>query len=117
MDAFFNNENFTTRYGLITTTFDNENFTTRYDLRTDRWELSNSSAQGYIKNNTDANLTTLTVENITSPFVNKSYIFFESDGSVGIMLDPILPIVSAQEEIQSTETKEFTRGTERTSAK
>ena len=28
------------------------------------------------------------VKNITSPFVNQSYIFFQSDGSVGIMLDP-----------------------------
>ncbi len=41
------------------------------------------------------------VENITSPFANKSYIFFQSDGSVGITLDPIyeiIPSVSAQEE-------------------
>ena len=87
-DDRFDNENFTTRYDLRTDRFDNENFTTRYDLRTDRWDLENSSAQGYIKNNTDANITTLTTYNITSPFVNKSYIFFQPDGSVGITLDP-----------------------------
>ncbi len=78
-------------------------------IRTD-----NLTILGFLQNNTDANLTTLTVKNITSPHANKSYIFFESDGSVGIMLDPVIPSVSAQKEIQNVETKEYTRGTERT---
>ncbi len=50
-------------------------------------------------NNTGfVNITELVVRNITSPYANKSYIFFQPDGSVGITLDPIIPIVQAQEE-------------------
>lgn len=49
---------------------------------------------------------TLTVKNISSPFENKSYIFFEPDGSVGITLDPIEP-----PEIPPTKEKETTTKT------
>ena len=73
-----------------------------------------SSDTTALKNNTDANITTLTTYNITSPYANKSYIFFMPDGSIGITLDPVVSDSPSQEEKKSTETKEYTRGTERT---
>ena len=104
-DNAFRLENYSNEYS--NTGFDNENFTTRYDLRADRFGNENFSTQLVNKNTSQWNLSgdtiftkdatldinlsgnqLLEVENITSPFANKSYIFFERDGSVGIMLDP-----------------------------
>jgi len=53
----------------------------------------------------NVNITELTVKNISSPYVNKSYIFFQSDGSIGITLDPIIPVVQAQEEQEPEQEK------------
>ena len=101
------------------------NFTKAYDERTDRFGKENetigttlwnsSNTEVYLNDSTKS----LRIENITSPFVNKSYITFFDDGSVGITLDPVpdTPSVSVQEgpkSVQGIETKEYTRGTERT---
>ena len=50
VDYFFGNGEFLTLSGSI---WHLRNFTKAYDALTDRWQLANSSAQGYIKNNTD----------------------------------------------------------------
>ena len=73
--------NFTKSYDNRANRFGNENFTIRYDLRTDRWQLANSSAQGYIKNETSVNLTTLEVIGNLTVIGNISANYYHGNGS------------------------------------
>jgi len=89
-DVFWNIINFTTQIDLFIPDFwELENFTEAYDNRLGRWQLANSTALGYLTNDTSANITQLTTYNISSPYANKSYIYFLEDGSIGITLDPV----------------------------
>lgn len=85
------------------------------DLRDDDTTYTNSSFDlSEIINTGDINMSghqLLNVENITSPYANKSFIYFMSDGSIGIVLDPIEEPESPplkEEEITRTPSTETT---------